>query len=387
MSEHRTKSGGDRRPPAATSAPAPPTPPPPRAASDAARREIVRAWRRLTTPPTDRRAGPGAGTLVACSGGADSAALAIALAGARTSNGSPTIILGHVVHDLRPENQALADRDAVRELAAQLACGFLERRVACRGEHGRQRNLEAAARRLRYAALAEMAAEASLPFVATAHQATDQLETVLMGLMRGAGPRGLAGVRPRRAMCAGAAGGRPGSRNEGPTVQLIRPMLGVTREDAEAICREGNWAWREDATNADTTRLRSALRHRVLPILREIRPNVEHRAAAAAGLLRENAALITQLAELLIEQSATHTRSGIVFNRTLLRTAPAIVAGEALRLAAQQLTEHTGADRLSQRMVRDALRAVRDASGEPRSFQWGRMSVRVGKADVTLARE
>ena len=192
-------------------------------------REITRSWRRLTND--------GAPTLVACSGGADSVALALAL----WSAGAP-ITLGHVVHDLRPETEAHADRDLARALADRLGCSFLESSIQVTGVG----NDEGVARTRRYRALVSMAQEASLRYVASAHHADDQLESMLMAIARGAGLEGLSGVATSRTLDDG--------------VTLIRPMLTVTRIDAEAICLAAGASWAHDVTNDDTDRFRNAVR-------------------------------------------------------------------------------------------------------------------------------
>lgn len=224
-------------------------------------RRVLRSWREMTggTGRLDLRRRR---TLVACSAGVDSSALAFALASATSE-----IVLGHVVHDLRGRVAREGDRDAARDLAARLGVEFAHADVTIE----RRGNLEAGARRARYTALAGMAEASGCEFVATGHQADDQLETVLMQLLRGR--RSLAGAAPTRRLTRG--------------VRLIRPMLVVTRAEAEAICRSARWAWREDATNEDESRLRAALRGRVLPILRELSPTVAGRAVRIARVQRE----------------------------------------------------------------------------------------------------
>ncbi len=210
---------------------------------------IVRSWREL--------AGGGAPTLVACSGGADSVALALAL----WSSKAP-VTLGHVVHDLRPAEEARADRDLTRALADRLKCPFLESSIEVAGVG----NDEGVARARRYRALASMAQEAGIGFVASAHHANDQLESMLMAIARGAGPEGLAGVARTRPI--------------GDGVTLIRPMLMATRADAEAICNAVGAEWAHDLTNDDTARLRCAVREGPARALMEIR------SGAPAGAVR-----------------------------------------------------------------------------------------------------
>src|SRR4051794_36385139 len=100
---------------------------------------IVRAWRRQTTPHRERRAGAGQPTLIACSGGADSCALVLALATA-----TDRLIVAHVVHDLRPAAEALRDRDVAKHLAEHLGLEFVQAHVRVRAEGGGG-NAEAAA--------------------------------------------------------------------------------------------------------------------------------------------------------------------------------------------------------------------------------------------------
>ncbi len=304
-------------------------------------RAVAREWRRLTAY------GKGSGgrrTLVACSGGADSTALLLVLTSA-----SREIVVGHVVHDLRGECESRADRDAVRELAGALGVEFVEARVAAREQRG---NLEGNARRLRYAALARMARESWCGFVATGHHADDQLETMLMRLLRGAGPKGLRGLRRVRWM---------------EDVRVIRPMLEVTRADAEAICRAAGVVWREDATNADVSRRRGALRELVLPRLREQEPGCAVRASRAAELVGEAWALVEARARALRREDG--------WAREELRAEAGIVVGEVLRRRAAELTGGVGVDRWSGRVVDPAVRAVRDDSTEPREYLWSGVRV------------
>lgn len=313
-----------------------------------ASRRIVARWRDLTR---------GGRTLVACSGGADSSALLLALAASERER----LAVGHVVHDMRERSEALADRDAVRALAETLRAPFVEAEAPM-GEG----NIEAALRRARYRALAGLARANGCGFVVTGHSADDQLETVVMALARGSGLRGLRGAAETRSI--------------GDGVTLARPMLGVTRDEAERVCAVGGVSWRTDSTNADTTRLRAALRAGPLRDLLALRPAAARRAAESAALVRD--------AQELVEARAHEVfGDGFGWPRAALRAERAVVVGEGLRSAAVRLREGKGADRLTARVVRLAVEAVRDEETEPRVFEWaGGVRVEVTARDVRVVR-
>lgn len=330
---------------------------------------ITCAWRELTGG-TGRGQDPARRTLIACSGGGDSCGLGLALAAASSS---PALVLAHVVHDLRPRHETHADRDFVAALAARLGVPFMERSVAVRAQPG---NAEAQARRLRYRALADMAREAACPFVATAHHAQDQLETLLMGVLRGAGPRGLSGIAPQRPL------GRV------PGIMLIRPALAVSRTDLQLICSSCGVTWREDPTNRDESRVRAALRHRILPELEKIRAGTAARAARSQSLLRDAADVVeNQVSEVFsLAESACAPEGSPEFSwpRDRLRSLPAIVVGGLLRSAAARLTGGRGVDRLGSGRLAAAIRAVRSDSGEPRSFELSAVQIVVHAHVVTV---
>lgn len=222
-----------------------------------------------------RRCGVGEGDrlLIACSGGADSVALLRALHLLHDRRRwSLSLQVAHVHHHLRPDEQAGADAAFVQALAQRLKLPYHRRDITPADQPG---NTEANARAQRYAALADIAAEADTPFVVTAHHADDQLETVLMALLRGTSAKGLRGIAWRRSLAA--------------QVSLIRPMLAATHGQALDLLNHLDQPWREDATNADRSRTRARLRHEVLPILREIRPSVAFKVVELTDRLREEA--------------------------------------------------------------------------------------------------
>ena len=186
---------------------------------------------------------------LAVSGGADSTALLAALADLRDALDFDAVVL-HVDHGLRPDSHD--DARFVEALAARfgLPCRTLRARIRRRPRE----SLEMAARRTRLAFFARMTRELGLDAIATGHHADDVAETFIMRMARGAGPEGLAGLKPV-------------SHVDGIT--FIRPLLDVRDAELKDFLRRRGMDWREDASNADISILRNKVRHIVLPWLKE----------------------------------------------------------------------------------------------------------------------
>lgn len=211
--------------------------------------------------------GPQDRVLVAVSGGADSVALLHLLAELRRVL-APELVVGHVDHGLR--TGSAEDADFVRDLARDLGLPFLVRQVHC---HIPGRSTEETARERRYEALREMAQESRASRIATGHTATDQAETVLLRLVRGSGPLGLAAILP--------------VTREG----VVRPLLCTTREEVRDYLRSRGLPWREDPSNRDPRFLRNRVRQEVLPRMRDLNPRIDFALAALAEDLEAWSAL------------------------------------------------------------------------------------------------
>jgi tRNA(Ile)-lysidine synthase len=116
-------------------------------------------------------------------------------------------------------------------------------------------SIETAARKLRIDALTDMAREAKCPYVATAHHADDNAETIIHRLLRGTAFRGLTGIRPRQKL-----------DND---ITFVRPMLAVTRREIIDYCSTENLPWRHDHTNDEFAYTRNKIRHLLLPHLQQ----------------------------------------------------------------------------------------------------------------------
>ncbi len=267
----------------------------------------VRLPVRRTLSGLEARAGGRETVAVACSGGADSLALA-----------SATVFEGHklglrvvgvtVDHGLQPGSDEQADR-VVAQLAAMGVDETLTARVDVDAASGT--GPEAAAREARYAVLEQVAEHLGARLVLLGHTLDDQAETVLLGLTRGSGGRSLQGMRPSFGVFA-------------------RPLLGVRRADTVTACLvEGLDAW-DDPHNSDPAYTRVRVRDRVLPVLEdELGPGIAEALARTADQLREDTALLDDLAA----QALAHARRDGGLDIEALRLAPPSIRHRALHRA------------------------------------------------------
>lgn len=195
--------------------------------------------------------------LCALSGGGDSVALVHFL----KSQGF-RVAAAHFDHHLRPSSAG--DAEFARDFCKELDIPFYLGGARVGDMPG---NTEDNARRARYAFLEETAANLGAARVATAHNANDNLETVLLHLTRGCGLQGLCGIQPRRGI-------------------LVRPMLHTPRAAIEAYLKDQGLTYVTDETNSDDRYARNRLRHQVVPVLETINPRAVEACARMTGRLR-----------------------------------------------------------------------------------------------------
>jgi len=262
--------------------------------------------------------------LCAVSGGIDSMYLLCCL----TELGY-TVAAAHFNHCLRG---AESDRDEafVRDFCCKMGIPFYAGSGDVAGE-ARRRGLgtEETARILRYEFLEKTAEEVGAEFIATAHTADDNAETILLNLARGAGLRGLCGIPPVRG-------------------RIVRPMLNVTRDEAERYLAQRGIAHVEDSTNASDDYARNRIRHGVVPVMRQVNPGFTRNAARTAELLRQDEEVLGGLAsDFLHKNKKDH---GV--DASALCALPAPISSRVIRLLA--------ATELSRAHVLAVLKAAQD---------------------------
>ncbi len=224
--------------------------------------------------------------LVACSGGADSVALAAALAHVAKPM-DLYVALAYVHHGTR--ESAWQDECVVLRIGATFGLPVSVAAIAPAAHD------EASLREARYEALLRIARERGCNAIATGHHTEDQSETVLLALFRGAGPDGLAGMRPRRPLEAG--------------VDLVRPLLRIGSDELRYYCHVHALPYAVDPTNADASLRRNAVRE-ALAALRPLFPGLDAAVSRAADLVGDEltaqprADLRRQVREALASQEA-----------------------------------------------------------------------------------
>jgi tRNA(Ile)-lysidine synthase len=189
---------------------------------------------------------------VAVSGGLDSVALLDLLAVTRERHGLE-LTVAHLDHGIHPESALVAGE--VAAFASRLRLPFVTGRLDLGPGASETR-----ARAERYRWLRDTRRRLEARWIVTAHHADDQRETVLMRMLRGSGPLGLAGMRPRER-------------------DILRPLLGITRRSVRAYARRRQLRYWNDSANEDTAHLRSWIRVRLLPVLAERLPDIEQKLA------------------------------------------------------------------------------------------------------------
>ena len=289
----------------------------------------------LTQPDPDT--GVPLPVVVGVSGGADSVCLLHALH-ALAPELSLALHVAHLDHALRPTSATEAEH--VASLAQMLGLPFHTHKLASGALHKQPGGLENAARQARYCFLAAVAHQVTpplcTPIIAVAHHADDQAETVFMNVVRGSGLPGLSGMKPLSLLDpAFTPPERPSTQ---PPVRLVRPLLNIPKSAILAYLKQQQVAWLEDESNQQLIYTRNLLRNQVLPLLRQINPNLTATIGRTAHILAAEAERIEELdraqfKHLLLGQTDAH----IVLDAARLLKLPLAAQRNVVRMALHAL--------------------------------------------------
>ena len=267
--------------------------------------------------------------LVAVSGGQDSLCLIKLLLDLQSKWGWNLGIV-HCDHRWRSDSQANANH--IEALANTWQLPFYQATAE------QLLNSEATARQWRYQAIAIVAQTHCYSYVITGHTASDRAETLLYNLIRGSGADGLQSLTWKRPLTA--------------EIQLIRPLLEISRTQTAQFCQDMNLPIWEDSTNQDLKHARNRIRQELLPYLQEhFNPQVEQALAQTAELLRAEVEYLENAASQLLQQATETVREGgealqqnspscapnfYCLNRLILRPAPLALQRRVMRQFLQQ---------------------------------------------------
>lgn len=266
---------------------------------------------RASTAPSDGRASisPGEGIVVAFSGGSDSTALLHGLV-LWARDRAVSLYAAHLDHGLDDGSASRARRAA--RIAAALNVPFIAARRPVSAMRHRGESPEEAARRLRYRFLEQVRVERGARYLATAHHRDDQAETVVLRLLQGTGPAGLAAMEPRK----GA---------------LVRPLLELSRSQLAGWLRHRTPGPLDDPTNRDLAARRNFVRHRLLPALGSSAPDL-HRDLAGLAVTAQCARRALDMRMSTALEPRSLPGGGLAVERGRLEQLPTVLLGPALAL-------------------------------------------------------
>ena len=253
---------------------------------------------------------PGARILVGVSGGPDSMALLSILTELRLRWDLVLMVL-YCHHGLR----AAADEEEalVKFWAGKWDCPFFSRKLSVRDfQKERGMSLQESARELRYQAFQEYTRLKKADRVALAHTANDQAEEVLIGLIRGAGLGGLAGIPVKRG-------------------SFIRPFIRIYRPEILSYLKSKNVPFREDLSNRDFRYLRVRVRHHLLPELKKYSPNIIAQLNQTAGLLQKDEQYLQEKVDELAEKIISRSGGSMAIRRSELAELPQALSSRLIQ--------------------------------------------------------
>lgn len=261
--------------------------------------------------------------LATVSGGVDSVVMLDVLLSLK-DRWNLTVAVAHFNHQLRGE-ESDADEAFVRQLCS-------ERNLECFVEHAdthsvardQRKSIQAAARDLRYEFFATVRSKHGFTKIATAHNADDNAETLLLNLIRGAGVRGLSGI--------------PVLRSD---LNVIRPLLGTSRSEIELYAKHRSLTFRTDSSNLHDHYARNFVRHAVLPLLKNhLNPNLTSTLNRTAALFRDlDAFVVNTTSEVLKNVIEKETPEWLILKIEELQKLPSYLQEYSLLIASQRFAQ------------------------------------------------
>jgi tRNA(Ile)-lysidine synthase len=279
--------------------------------------------------------------VVGVSGGADSVCLLHVLAKWRKELGIK-LHIAHLNHQLRG-TESEADAEYVSNLAGSLGIpSTIDRQDVAAYRTARNCSLEEAARELRYAFLARVAREVGAHRIAIGHTRDDQVETILMHILRGTGITGLCGLAPCSPMAYDSQGmslpvSSPSLRAKRSNLLVIRPLLDITREETASYCQEHQLEPHIDSSNLSPSFFRNRLRLHLLPLLRQYNPSIDQALLRLADIAKEDNVFIEQQASGLWDKVARQENNAIYLDKKQIAGLPIALQRHLLRAAVTKL--------------------------------------------------
>lgn len=267
--------------------------------------------------------------LVAVSGGQDSVCLLHILAKLQPEL-KVKLHVAHLDHQLRGA-ESESDARYVARLAKKMDIPYtIEKRdvKACRARH--RLSLEEAGREVRYTFLSEVAQSIGTDRVAVAHTADDNIETVLLHLIRGSGTRGLRGLQP-------ASLWHPSSFTVVKDLVVVRPLLNISREETAAYCHSHRLMPRLDTSNLDLSPLRNRIRLELLPLLQNYNPRIGDALQRTSRLAGEALAFLDEECIGLRDRIVQQQGDIFLFDKTEFLKISAALQRHLLRLTIEEI--------------------------------------------------
>ncbi|MCX6011496.1 MAG: tRNA lysidine(34) synthetase TilS [Chloroflexi bacterium] len=295
--------------------------------------------------------------VVAVSGGADSVCLLHILVRLQKAL-KVKLHIAHLNHQLRGA-ESEADASYVADLARQLAIPATMEKRDVKGYQARERlSLEEAAREVRYSFLAQVAGAIGAERVAVGHTRDDQIETILMHLIRGSGTRGLRGLQPATLWQSGV-----------DSLTIIRPLLEISHQETENYCHQHRLTPRLDASNLSLSPLRNRIRQQLLPLLESYNPGVAEALLRTGRIAGDDIDFLDEQVTRLWDEVARQEKKSIILDKKGFDQLPPTLKRYLLRALVERLLG--SAKDIEMRHVEEMMSLATKAAGKRLSLPGG----------------